>query len=102
MVEVCRSGGQSLPAMFHLNPCAGELIRAKQIAHDSHSAEIQSILGEAAAIDAGTGERKKHKALLDAARIVIEPRHFQIGESRSERLAERYPRQQLAESHRPN
>jgi uncharacterized SAM-dependent methyltransferase len=57
--------------MFYFNPGSGEFRRATQIAHYGHSAEVQSILGEAAAIDAGTGERKKHKALLDAARIVF-------------------------------
>ena len=91
--------------MLDFNPrvrCSGEVRGARQIAHYSECTDVQSILGEAAAIDAGTGKRKKHKTLLDAARIVFEPRHFLIGESRSERLAERYPRQQLAEFHRPN
>ena len=80
---------------------AGEIGWARQFAHHRQRALGQRILREPAAVDARSCKCKKHKTLLDAARIVFQPRHFQMGDLRSEHLAERHPRQQLAELSSP-
>ena len=88
--------------MLDLNPGSGEFRRPGQFAGDRKRTLRQGVLRKLAAVDAGPGERKKHKTLLHPPRIVLETGYFQIGQLRRERFAERHPRQQLAELHRPN
>ena len=78
--------------MTILDHVSDELHRTVKLALDT---------GEAASIDAGPCEREKQEILPYPPRIVFETSHFQTGQLRRERFAERHSRQQLAELHRP-